>query len=211
MTIKPATLLTFDEASAQLHEARAGHARLLERIAAGDTKVKPADVADAQAQVQLAELRADAARHHDAERAELRRLDRIAELRVSVATGDLRTQLERIVKLYDQAVAVLRDLHDTTADYHSSMSATVRELTTLGAGETHPDAILIRGKTATVDGVLLDGDLQTPSELVAEAARDALASQAQTHSGGTHASTTLRKLQAAAPYSRSERLRSRLA
>lgn len=203
-------LLTADEANAHLDEVRAAHALLLDRIAAGDAKVKPADIADAQAKVQLAELRVQAAEHHDAESAERRRHDRIAEIRTSVATGDLRGQLDRIVKLYDQAVTLLRDLHDTTAGYHSAMASTVQELRTLNADQTHPDAVRIRGNTAAVDGVLLDGNLQTASELVAEAARDALASLVRGNSAGGHATTTLNKLKSAAPYSRAETLRSRL-
>lgn len=128
---KPA-LPTVDQATADLLAAEDKLRDTRAAVIAGDTKVSPSDVADAQDDIEHAKLRMELARNADGARAEQARTARIADLVAALTTGEVAAKARTVVDLEAKAAAAIEALHLAARDYRDSARSAANELGRIG-------------------------------------------------------------------------------
>jgi hypothetical protein len=132
-----------------LAEANDKFAGLRIRIAQGDEKVSPADVAEAEQAVRFAELQVETTEERKAHEAEQHRLAQIEQVRADLAVGgDFHAKASEVSRLYGEAVAAQRRFHQAAAAYQADLSETFDRLKAL---RPLPGDISLR------NGIVVDG------------------------------------------------------
>lgn len=154
-----------------LTRAREQLEALRERIGAGDESVTPSELAEAEDAVRLAELRIEAGAEISARDAERCRVERIAEIRASLASGFLHDQAAEVLARFDRAVEACADLYGAIISHEDELAGVIAELARLGP---LPAGMRVSGRgrdrSAVVDGRSWQPAARYNSAVVAEAA-----------------------------------------
>lgn len=150
---KTEKLPTVEQATAELLEAERHLEATRAAVVAGDSKVNAKTVADAQDAVEFATLRLELAQNADEHRTEQARVQRIAEIRERLLTGDIVEKGRKVVELEAKAQRALSALLDGAEDYHRATTATRQEL--LRLGDMPDDMDVSRSYGLTVAGANL--------------------------------------------------------
>lgn len=118
-------------ADVALKDARAAHDGLLERIGRGET-VTPAELVEAEANLRLAVLGADAEAAAAAQSAEDARVGEIDSIIEGLRSGEHALRARVVVDRYAEAVAALGALVTAARDYRQPLEAHARRLRELG-------------------------------------------------------------------------------
>ena len=167
--------ITVDDATAELDAARRQRDSLRAAVAAGDTSVGPAELAEVNAVIEHAELRLELAQDAAAQRATDRRAARVAEL--VDALGD-RAEVQRIVELEQTAAEAVSALLEACTARRAAAQAAADELERIGGDlGDRVDARTLGARTnvKAVDGrALHDRSPDWPLHMLHSVIREAL-------------------------------------
>lgn len=160
-TAKPPAPLLPDEAAADVEAARAALAAVHAAIAAG-ASTDPAQLAQAEDRLHLAQLRIDLAAKNAADAAEARRLRRLAEVADDLTGPAHRERLRRLVGAYAAAEAAVRTLWEEATDRQDRLRAGLAEVSRLARLGPLPAGVEVELDSDRCNAVVVDGRRSPP-------------------------------------------------